>query len=151
MSTVDLSEQVYDLLLDRTARLGALVGGAELMAHLEQQVVHRARAVTAMLRHGDDHEVAELVLDLYVLAHGDGDAAPEWWQTPLGGVVARSIERDDSEAVSPRVAARMLAVSEPTVYRWRDEQKLCRHPDGGVTRASVLDQIAATSIEARAA
>jgi hypothetical protein len=151
VSAVDLSEQVYDLLLDRAGRLGALVGGADLMAQLEQQAVHRARAVTAMLRHGNDHEVAELVMDLYVLAHGDGVAPAEWWRTPLGGVVARSIERDDSEAVSPRVAARMLDVSEATVYRWREEQKLSRHSDGGVTRASVLEQIAAASIEARAA
>lgn len=136
-----LADQVHDLLLDRAARLADIIGGPDLRAHLEQHVEQRIHTLVGMLVAGSDREVAELVADLFALAHGDNEPPPEWWRTPLGGVVARSIGADDSAAVTPTVAARMLGVHEQTPYKWVAAGRLDRHPDGGITRASVMAQL----------
>lgn len=136
-----LADQVHDLLLDRAARLADLIGGPDLRAQLERLVEANHPTIVGRLMVGNDREVANLVADLFTLAHGDSQPSPEWWQTPLGGVVARSLEHDDSDAISPLVAARMLGIAETTVHRWVRAGKLDRHPDGGVTRASVMARI----------
>ena len=136
---MQLDQQIAALLQDRAARLADLLGDPALRADLEARAAPRASRLAGALA-GDD--TAEMIADLYALAHGDSDPAPEWWQTPLGRACARSIGTPDAEAVMPSVAAAMLGVGERRVYQLRDSGKLDRHPDGGVTRASVLARIA---------
>ena len=137
-----LHEQVEQLLSTRAAALTGLLSDVELHVELATRVQPAASRIVAVLAGDDEQAVAETVRDLVLLAHGDADVPDTWWQTPLGKVAARSVEADDSEAVTPRTAARMLGISEPRVYQLRDSGKLDRHPDGGVTRASVLARIA---------
>lgn len=68
----------------------------------------------------------------------DVDPEPQWWRTPLGLAVARSVGRDDTVSVSRSVAAAMLNVHPGTVAQWAHRGKLGRHPDGGIQLASVL-------------
>lgn len=140
-----LRDQVEQVLSTRAAAIAALLSDVELQVEIQARVPAAAARIVAMLGSDDDHAAAEAVVDLALLAHGDADIPDAWWQTPLGKVTARSVEADDAEAVTPRAAARMLGISEPRVYQLRDSGKLDRHPEGGVTRASVLARIAATT------
>lgn len=141
-----LTDQLLALLQDRAARLADLLSDPQLRVDLEDRIAAitprlsvRLDVTTAV--EVDEHEAAEIVADLYALAHGDSDPAPEWWQTPLGRVTARSTGAPDTEAITPSIAAVMLGIGERRVYQLRDKGKLVRHPDGGVTRASVLARL----------
>lgn len=65
----------------------------------------------------------------------------DWWRTPLGRLCARSLGRDDAEAVTHSVAAAMLGVTRGTIAQLVHRGTLDRHPDGGVLRASVLQRL----------
>lgn len=69
------------------------------------------------------------------------DLPPEWWRTPLGQVVARRIGHPTASAVSYVVAGAMLGVTRQGVHDLVRRGKLARHPDGGVTSASVHARI----------
>lgn len=57
-------------------------------------------------------------------------------------VCARSLGRDDAEAITHSVAAAMLGVHPGTVAQLVHRGTLDRHPDGGILRASVLQRLA---------
>ena len=61
-----------------------------------------------------------------------------WWRSPLGRVMARTFETDDTEPVNQKVAAVMLGVHRGTVARLVSVGVLERHPQGGIRRSSVL-------------
>lgn len=80
-----------------------------------------------------------------VLYPGDRpfDPPERWWSTPLGRVTARRIGHPAREHVSFSVAGAMLGITRQGVHDLVNRDKLRRHPDGGVTVASIstrLDQ-----------
>lgn len=93
-----------------------------------------------------EDEAAELVLDLMTTLwpHADPEQVGrvDWWRTPLGLAVARSVGREDAESVTHHVAAAMLGISRGAVGTMVHRRTLDRHPDGGVLRASVLQRLA---------
>ncbi|GAA2804044.1 acyl-CoA-like ligand-binding transcription factor [Crossiella cryophila] len=82
------------------------------------------------------HAVARLISAFYP---GDEPFDPplEWWQTPLGQVVARRVGHPAAEAVPYSVAGAMLGVTRQGVHDLVNRHKLDRHPDGGVRTESV--------------
>lgn len=123
----------------------ALVGpvrsllGFDLADLLTERVEARAPMLAAQLAQDDDDRLAaETVIDLLPAIWGQADPDPDWWRTPLGRLCARSLGRADAEAVTHSVAAAMLGVHRGTVSQLVHRRTLDRHPDGGITRASVL-------------
>lgn len=111
------------------------------------QIEQVATAMVAQLtQEQDDRLSAQTCIDLMCLLWSA--AAPEdcghaaWWTTPLGRLCARSLGRDDAEAITHSVAAAMLGVHPGTVAQLAHRGTLDRHPDGGVLRSSVLQRIA---------
>lgn len=136
-----LARQIRDE-LDRAlcGPVGALCG-LDLADMIRHRIVERAEWIAAVLTGDDDHETAETVIDLLHAIHGSCDPDPAWWSTPLGRACATSLGRDDSEAVSRSVAAAILGVTAGTVQQLVHRGTLDRHPDGGLTRASVLTHL----------
>ena len=121
--------------------------GVDLGLEVGRACVSVAPVLAAQLAQDeDDRLAAQTVIDLMCLLWRHG--APEdvgradWWRTPLGRLCARSLGRDDSEAVSYSVAAAMLGVHPGTTAQMVHRGNLDRHPDGGVLRASVLKRLA---------
>lgn len=104
------------------------------MCHAEH-VDARRRAV-AQLSSDDEHLAAQTVIDcaghLWPL-----NPEPEWWRTPLGRLVARSVG-GESVPVTQAEAAAMLGVTRGTIAQLVSRGSLARHPDGGVDRAAVF-------------
>lgn len=107
-----------------------------------QQAEHLAQLLTT----ADDHATAELVRSLASLEWGDeSPPTTEWWRTPLGRAAARSLSIDPgiaAESVSAIIAGEMLDISRQRVMQLIEAGKLERHPEGGVTRSSVLARLA---------
>lgn len=139
----DLEGQVRDELHQVGWRLGPLLG-LDIVDQVDQRTTDRADMLASMLTGGDDHQAAEVCVDLMACLWPHCDPPPGWWRTPLGRAVAASAGMDGSEAVAMSVAAAMLGVSPGRATQLADAGKLDRHPDGGVTRASVTARIAAT-------
>lgn len=138
----EVEAQLRDELHQRAYPLGVLAGpdaALDWPAALEQ----RAGVLAAQLcQDEDDHLAAETVIDVMAALWPTGDPPPEWWTTPLGRVVARSVGADDAEVVTHSVAAAMLGVTRGTIAQLVHRGKLDRHPDGGVLRSSILQRIA---------
>lgn len=117
--------------------------GADRIVDLQRSAEARAQAHAHLLA-GDDDIAAEAALDLLLAIWGDITPPVEWWRTPLGGAIASVGALDGSEAVPSVVAAAMLGVDRSRVSQLLSAGKLDRHPDGGVTRASVTARIATT-------
>lgn len=83
----------------------------------------------------------------------------DWWQSPLGRLLARWFGREDpygddevgrmaaemfghGRSVTQHVAAAMLGVTRGTVAQMVHRGTLDRHPDGGVLRSSVMARLA---------
>ena len=122
----------------------ALVGpvrallGQDLGDRLWERLRERSPMLAAQLGGDDDDIAAELVVDVLNLLWPGGDPDPEWWRTPVGRLCARSLGTDDADAVTRSVAAAMLGVHPGTIAQLVARGRLERHPDGGITRASVL-------------
>jgi hypothetical protein len=149
----DVARQIADELHEVAWPLAPLIG-VDLADEIMTRVPVVARRLADQLL--DDREVdgtglevdadsiaAETTVDLMcALWPRDSQPPHEWWRTPLGRAIARSVGTEDAEAVSASVAAAMLGVSRGRVYALLSEGKLDRHPDGGVVRASVLQRLA---------
>jgi hypothetical protein len=79
---------------------------------------------------------ARLIASLFP-ADGPFDPPDEWWSTAFGRVVAQRIGHPGRTAVSFAVAGAMLGITRQGVHDLVKRAKLARHPDGGVTTASV--------------
>lgn len=143
-----VEEQLRDELHRRQYPLAVLVGADEALDWPARLVAHAAR-LAAQLCSDDDDLAAETVIDVMHALFPTDEPEPEWWQTPVGRVVARSVDADDTEAVTHSVAAAMLGVARGTVGALVHQGRLDRHPDGGVLRSSVLQRIASRSIGGR--
>jgi hypothetical protein len=94
----------------------------------------------AQLRGRDDkfavHTASRLVAALFP---GDGpfDPPDAWWGTAFGRVVARRVGHPGRDSVPFSAAGAMLGITRQGVHDLVKRAKLERHPDGGVTTASV--------------
>lgn len=151
MTPTTVPQQVCDQVTDELDRAlaspaGSLLG-LDIADQIRRRVKDRAWQVAWQVRQNEDDALAaETVIDLMSALWPNcapeecGEAA--WWRTPLGRVCARSLGRDDSDSVTRSVAAAMLGVHPGTVAQMTHRGTLDRHPDGGVTRASVLLRLA---------
>jgi hypothetical protein len=93
----------------------------------------------------NDRLAAQTVIDLMVLlwphCAPENCGRAEWWLTPLGQMCGRSLARDDAASLTQETAARMLGVARGTIATLLHRGTLARHPDGGVSRAAVLDRL----------
>ena len=133
--------QIETAIQDRVVSSLRSLGWSDLALEAEGRVAATAAMlVTQLLQDEDDRLSAQTVIDCAGVLF-DLVPEPEWWRTPFGRLVARSIGRDDAESVSHSVAAAMLGVTRGTVAQLVHRGTLDRHPDGGVLRGSVLQRI----------
>lgn len=137
MDYADAASQVADLIGERLLwPLETLLGPGEEFALLRQRADAAARIMAAQLASRDDKLAAQTAIDLAgtVLP----DAIPDdFWPTPLGRLIAKSVGWPGAEEVSYSQAAAMLGVSKTRVQQLLEAGKLERHPGGGVTSVSV--------------
>lgn len=140
--TSQISAQLTDELDARLVGPVRDLLGLDLAETLTTRLRERAPMLAAQLATGDDRLAAATRVDVLHALWGDADPDSDWWRTPVGRLCARSVGRDDADAVSHSVAAAMLGVTRGTVSQLVHRGTLDRHPDGGVTRASVLMRLA---------
>lgn len=134
------AEQLADALDAELASGLAAVGWTDLADLARARIWATANRLAAQLDPSDEHLAAQTVIDC--AGHlWPVDPEPEWWRTPLGRLVARSVGRDDA-AVTQSEAAAMLGVTRGTIAQLVSRGTLARHPAGGVDRAAVLARMA---------
>ena len=141
-----LAEQLAEELGARAGALGALLGfdmlGPDMADELPRRVEQHAETLATQLATPDDRLAAQTVIDIACVLWPDGTfAPPEWWHTPLGRAMARSMGPDDW-SVTHTVAAAMLNVHRGTISKLVHRGTLARHPDGGVSRSAVMARLA---------
>jgi hypothetical protein len=112
---------------------------------LREQVRIDAEMWAAQLLGEDDALARQVVIRLISVLHpGDTafDPPDAWWATPLGRVTARRAGHPSKEGVSFAVAGAMLGITRQGVHDLVSRDKLLRHPDGGVTVASIRARLA---------
>lgn len=127
--------------LDRTLTgpVGSLLG-LDLSQQLAARILVRAPMLAAQLSQ-DAETVIDLMGCLWPHASPEHVGHADWWRTPVGRLCARSLGRDDAEAVTQHVAGAMLGVTRGTIAQMLARGTLDRHPDGGVLRASILQRL----------
>ncbi len=118
------------------------LGPGEEWNLIRQRARVTARVMAAQLASGDDKLAAQTAIDLASPILPD-DIPDDFWPTPLGRLIAKSVGYPGAEEVSYSVAAAMLRVSKTRVQHLVEARKLERHPDGGITTASVRLRAAA--------
>lgn len=138
-----VTSQLVDELEGRAHALGLLLSPDEGLA-VTQSVVRCAPMLAAQLcQDTDDRLAAQTAIDIMCALWPDmTEPPPQWWRTPVGRMVARSIGADDADAVTHSVAAAMLGIPRGSIGTLVHRGQLDRHPDGGVTRASVMMRLA---------
>lgn len=127
--------QLADEIALKLHALEGLLGPAPEFDALRARLDGRAAMLTAQLESGDERIAAQTAIDLAAILP---DAIPDdWWETPLGRLVAMSVGHPVQDQLSLAEAARVLRVSKTRVQQFVREQRLEQHPDGGVTAVSV--------------
>jgi hypothetical protein len=105
----------------------------------------RAQRWAQILAEGDEDDLRALVTFLMpVLYPGSGEnfnPPRRWWRTPVGLVVARRLGHPTAQAVPDVLAGAMLGITRHAVHDLIARGKLARHPDGGVSVASVRQRL----------
>jgi hypothetical protein len=137
-----LTQLVSTRLLDP---LEILTEGADAVQALREICAVRVKTWATLLLGDDDQAAvataARLIATLYP-SDTAFDPPAQWWQTPLGQVVARRVGHPSTDAVSYSVAGAMLGITRQGVHDLVNRGKLARHPDGGVLVASVRARLA---------
>ena len=113
------------------------LGPGEEWNLIRQRAHAAAGMMAARLASGDDKLAGQTAIDLAALILPD-DIPDDFWPTPLGRLIAKSVGHPGAEEVSYSVAAAMLGVSKTRVQQLAEGGKLERHPDGGITSVSVM-------------
>lgn len=135
-----VAAQLLEELGDPARALGEVLG-TDLLLLITGRLETRAWVLADGLCSEDDRLAAEAVRTVMAVLWPHGrpeDTDPSWWRTPVGRMVARSVGHDSTDAVTRHVAAAILGVTPGTVAQLTHRGTLDRHPDGGLTRASVL-------------
>jgi hypothetical protein len=119
--------------------LAALIGPSEAMQEVEMRVDSHAVMWASYLLGDDDKLAAQTVIDLAnVLFPDDREPQLQWWRTPLGQAVARSMGHPSAEVISYSMAGAMLGCTKQNVAKHVTAGRLERGPDEvGVTSESV--------------
>jgi hypothetical protein len=141
-----LAEQLCDVVERRLLDpLEILLEAGDVLAVTRGQVADRANRWAEDMLADDEqramHTIVRLIAALYP-SDGPFDPPTEWWGTPLGQVVVRRAGHPFAQAVPYSVAGAMLGVTRQFVHNLVIRGKLERHPDGGVTIASVQARLA---------
>lgn len=142
-------QQVADQIAEQVTQqhiepLRDLLGPREELDLLADAARQHATLLAAQLMGEDDKLASQTAIDLVNTIFADGAPIPDdWWTTPLGRQVARSVGYPGAEAVSQSLAASLLGVTQQRVSAMLREGKLERHPEhGGVATASIRHWIA---------
>jgi hypothetical protein len=147
-SRAELIEQLVRLIDIRLLDpLEVLLDGDEAVDAVRALV--RARATGwagSMLGPDDRAAVGTLMRVVSTLYPGDGPFQPplDWWRSPLGRVLARRVGHPTAGSVPYSVAGAMLGITRQGVHDLVSRGKLERHPEGGVTPASVRARLVQT-------
>jgi hypothetical protein len=118
--------------------LQQILGHDDMFGLLRARALAAAQQMAAQLVSRDDRLAVQTAIDLAAAIFPGGAGIPVgWWGTPLGRLMVQTAGHPTAEAVSFGVAAAMLQVSKGRVQQLVDRGTLDRHPDGGVTSASV--------------
>lgn len=139
----ELVEQLRTDVGDMVGRLMNLTGPSNEMLMVEQAVHARATMWASALVGDDDKVAADTVLDLVNLLWPHAEPTAEWWRTPLGRAVARSVGHPTAEVVSSTIAAAMLQCTKQNITKLVAAGRLHRGPAGGVTTASIRTELRA--------
>ncbi|MBO2456203.1 hypothetical protein [Actinomadura violacea] len=118
------------------APLDVLLDGAEALAALRRRVDADAQMWAAQML-GPDAELARSAVVRVLAVVQPFDPDPSWWRTPVGRAVLESVGYPGRESVSRSVAGAMLGITRQGVQDLVNRGKLDRHPDGGVSVASI--------------
>jgi hypothetical protein len=132
-----LAEQLRKDVGAVTWGLTALLGPCEELELVDQRVDARVAMWAATLLGDDDKLAAQTVVDLMAVLWPNCDPTTDWWRTPLGRAVARSVGHPTADAVSYSIAGAMLGCSKQYVGKLVQAGRLNRGPNGGVTSRSV--------------
>ncbi|MBX6765801.1 MAG: hypothetical protein IRY90_01350 [Actinomadura rubrobrunea] len=112
---------------------------------LRRQLAADVQMWAAQLLGPDEDLAVTRLRQLLAALYADGFDVPlSWWSTPLGRVVASRLGHPYAESVSRSVAGAMLGITRQGVQDLLNRGKLARHPDGGVSAASVRERINTT-------
>jgi hypothetical protein len=120
---------------------------------LRAEIAATSRAWAAQLLGDDDQAAAHTAIRLVAALYPSDtpfDPPPQWWRTPLGQVVLRRVGHPSAQAVSYSVAGAMLGMTRQGIHDLVTRGKLARHPDGGVTVASVRARLNRTMTDQHA-
>ncbi|WP_436527115.1 hypothetical protein [Actinoplanes sp. HUAS TT8] len=146
--TSPLAEQIVRLVDARLADpLEILLEGDRSVDEVRRRLHRRALDWAFVISYGPEPEavgtIARLIATLYPDDHAFAPP-PEWWQTPLGQVVARRVGHPFVTSVSLATAGAMLGISRQGVHDLVRRGKLPRHPDGGVLVSAVRERLLAS-------
>ncbi|GAA0259465.1 hypothetical protein GCM10009527_064270 [Actinomadura nitritigenes] len=123
------------------APLDALLDGAEPLMALRRRLDADAQMWAAQIL-GPDRALARSTAARVLAAVQPFDPDPSWWRTPFGQAVVRLVGHPGRASVSRSVAGAMLGITRQGVQDLVNRGKLARHPDGGVSVASIRDRAA---------
>ena len=142
----DPAQQLYDVLGYLQARLHhlglAVTDPGDPIA--ESQLAYAAGDIVDQLdQDGPVAAVAAVEVVTLLFPHGTPESVgvADWWRSPVGRLCARALAPGETGAVTYAAAALMLGVRKGTVGVMASRGTLDKHPDGGITRASVLARI----------
>lgn len=124
--------------------LEILFGSDEQVSPVRDRLRIEAEVWAAQLLGPDDrlavHMAARLIAAVFP---GDSPFDPpvEWWRTAFGRAVARRAGHPGKAAVPFATAGAMLGITRQGVHDLVKRAKLDRHPDGGVTTASIHERL----------
>ena len=124
--------------------LEILLDGDDAIDALRTIVRTRAESWADRIINGDDQAaVGTIIRIVSTLYPGDAPFDPplDWWQTPLGQVVARRAGHPTATSVSYAVAGAMLGITRQGVHDLVSRGKLTRHPEGGVVPDSIRTRL----------
>lgn len=122
-----------------------LTATAPQLAPLHQAIDEQSPIVARGLLSDDTHlatVTAQRIMDvLWPTASPEDTGWAAWWRTPLGRACAATMT-DTPTAITHATAAAILGCPRGSIGTLVHRGTIARHPDGGVSRASVLARVA---------
>lgn len=137
MSRDMITAQLVDELTTVTTQLAPL-SSPDLIDELNLHIYGKADDLAATLTVGDEPDRVALARTLLTVLWHDSPPVT-WWRTPLGTACAAAMTLTDDATPMSRADTRdLLHVTKGTVDKLVALRRLHAHPDGGLTRTSVL-------------